>query len=161
MNLIMKLKKRAAFTLTELVVTTAVMGTLAAVAVPKFSDVNESAKENKTMANIDNIIQGALNFYNEKVTAEGRGRFPNQSAFNVAIDATSEKEIFSKIVVDNIETNEWFEIFGESIKSPYGDDKSYMYSVVAGTGQGESAAAPVLTVWDSEDPTILTKTLQP
>lgn len=39
-----KLKEQGGFTLAELVVTTAVMGTLAAVAIPRFSDVNEIAK---------------------------------------------------------------------------------------------------------------------
>lgn len=48
-------KKIAGFTLTELVVTTAIMGTLAAVSVPSFIETNAKAKANKTMSNLSDI----------------------------------------------------------------------------------------------------------
>lgn len=48
-------KNRLGFTLIELVVTTAIMGTLAAVAIPSFLETNTKAKMNKTVANISEI----------------------------------------------------------------------------------------------------------
>ena len=55
------------------------MATLATTVSPKFSGVGEGAKEKKTMADIDKIVKSANNFYNSKVTTEGRGRFPFKS----------------------------------------------------------------------------------
>ena len=76
-----KLKGRSGQSLAEFAVTTAMMATLATTAAPKFSGVGEGAKEKKTLADIDKIVKSANNFYNEKVTSEGRGRFPGQVKF--------------------------------------------------------------------------------
>ena len=74
--------------LAEFAVTTAMMATLATTAAPKFSGVGEGAKEKKTLATIDNIMKSANNFYNEKVTSEGRGRFPGQVKYDETVPAT-------------------------------------------------------------------------
>ena len=68
--------------LAEFAVTTAMMATLATTAAPKFSGVGEGAKEKKTLADIDKIMKSANNFYNAKVTSDGRGRFPGQEKYN-------------------------------------------------------------------------------
>ena len=68
--------------LAEFAVTTAMMATLATTAAPKFSGVGEGAKEKKTLADIDKILKSANNFYNERVTKDGRGRFPGQWKYN-------------------------------------------------------------------------------
>jgi hypothetical protein len=68
--------------LAEFAVTTAMMATLATTAAPKFSGVGEGAKEKKTLADIDKIMKSANNFYNAKVTGDGRGRFPGQNKYN-------------------------------------------------------------------------------
>jgi Tfp pilus assembly protein PilE len=68
--------------LAEFAVTTAMMATLATTAAPKFSGVGEGAKEKKTLADIDKIMKSANNFYNAKVTSDGRGRFPGQPKYN-------------------------------------------------------------------------------
>ncbi len=59
------IKNRKGFTLTELVVTTAIMGTLAAVAVPSFLETNTKAKTAKTMANIADIGAAIGQRFNE------------------------------------------------------------------------------------------------
>ena len=74
--------------LAEFSVTTAMMATLATTAAPKFSGVGEGAKEKKTLADIDKIMKSANNFYNAKVTSDGRGRFPGQSKYNETVPAT-------------------------------------------------------------------------
>ena len=71
--------------LAEFAVTTAMMATLATTAAPKFSGVGEGAKEKKTLADIDKILKSANNFYNERVTKDGRGRFPGQWKYNEAV----------------------------------------------------------------------------
>ena len=74
--------------LAEFAVTTAMMATLATTAAPKFSGVGEGAKEKKTLADIDKIMKSANNFYNAKVTSDGRGRFPGQNKYNETVPAT-------------------------------------------------------------------------
>ena len=71
--------------LAEFAVTTAMMATLATTAAPKFSGVGEGAKEKKTLADIDKIMKSANNFYNAKVTSDGRGRFPGQDKYNQTV----------------------------------------------------------------------------
>ena len=58
------------------------MATLATTAAPKFGSVGDGAKEKKTMASIDKILTVANNYYNAKVSEEGRGRFPGQSKYD-------------------------------------------------------------------------------
>jgi len=77
-----KLKDKGGQSLAEFAVTTAMMATLATTAAPKFSGVGEGAKEKKTMNSIDKVLKAANNFYNEKVSTEGRGRFPGQIKYD-------------------------------------------------------------------------------
>ena len=81
-NLIKKIKSNKGNSLAEFAVTTAMMATLASTAAPKFGSVGDGAKEKKTMANIDKILTVANNYYNAKVSEEGRGRFPGQSKYD-------------------------------------------------------------------------------
>lgn len=81
-KLIKKIKSVSGQSLAEFAVVTAMMGTMATVAAPKFSGVGEGAKEKKSMSTIDNIVKAANNFYNTAVADEGRGRFPGQEKFD-------------------------------------------------------------------------------
>ena len=83
------LKSTSGQSLAEFAVTTAMMATLATTAAPKFSGVGEGAKEKKTLADIDKIVKSANNFYNAKVTSEGRGRFPGQVKYNETVPDNS------------------------------------------------------------------------
>lgn len=84
-NLIKKLKSRRGNSLAEFAVTTAMMATLATTAAPKFGQVGAGAKEKKTMANIDKILTVANNYYNQTLSEEGKGRFPGQEKYDVAV----------------------------------------------------------------------------
>jgi len=84
-NLIKKLKSRKGNSLAEFAVTTAMMATLATTAAPKFGQVGAGAKEKKTMANIDKILTVANNYYNQTLSEEGKGRFPGQEKYDVAV----------------------------------------------------------------------------
>ena len=61
------------------------MATLAATAAPKLSEMSEGAKGEKSRNEIDKIIKQAGQFYQDTADQEGRGRFPNQKKFDVAI----------------------------------------------------------------------------
>jgi hypothetical protein len=81
-NLIKKLKSIKGNSLAEFAVVTAMMGTLATTAAPKFGGVGDGAKARSTIAAIDKITSVANNYYNDKVSSEGRGRFPGQTKYD-------------------------------------------------------------------------------
>ena len=126
MNIFKKIKKKiksvSGNSLAEFAVTTAMMATLATTAAPRFSGIGEGAKEKKTLAEIDKIIISASNFYNDKVVAEGRGRFPGQTKYNEPVgDYSNETELLTVIgpnannpfnLYDMAEGSKWRSIFG-------------------------------------------------
>ena len=119
-----KIKSVKGNSLAEFAVTTAMMATLATTAAPRFSGIGEGAKEKKTLAEIDKIIISASNFYNDKVVAEGRGRFPGQTKYNEPVgDYSNETELLTAIgpnatnafnLYDMAEGTKWRSIFGTS-----------------------------------------------
>ena len=71
--------------LAEFATTTALMATLAATAAPKLSEMSEGTKAEKSMNEIDKILTQARNHYQTTSDEEGRGRFPGQDKFDVAV----------------------------------------------------------------------------
>ena len=82
MKFFRRLKNNHGNSLAEFAVVTAMMGTLASTAAPKFGGVGDGAKAKQTIATLDKIKTAANNFYNAKVSEEGRGRFPGQSKYD-------------------------------------------------------------------------------
>ena len=122
------LKGRSGQSLAEFAVTTAMMATLATTAAPKFSGVGEGAKEKKTLADIDKIMKSANNFYNAKVTSEGRGRFPGQVKYNESVPDNdggyaNEDALIASIdlfeTYESEEASKWASVFGtDNVESP-------------------------------------------
>ena len=120
------LKGTSGNTLAEFAVTTAMMATLATTAAPKFSGVGEGAKEKKTLADIDKIVKSANNFYNAKVTEEGRGRFPGQVMYDgqiggYAADTLLLQGVESFTAYDDDEGSKWVSVFGTTTRNAAGD----------------------------------------
>ena len=67
----------------ELVVTTAIMGTLAAVAVPKFAEQQEEAKVRTTLVNISIIGQTFSTDFQNRLTRQGM----KEAGFNSPLNA--------------------------------------------------------------------------
>ena len=108
-TLMRQLRSTNGNSLAEFAVTTAMMATLATTAAPKFGQVGAGAKEKKTMNNIDKILTVANNFYNQTLSEEGKGRFPGQEKYDVAVggitlgegQATDEAlEIYVETILD-------------------------------------------------------------
>ena len=121
------LKSTSGNTLAEFAVTTAMMATLATTAAPKFSGVGEGAKEKKTLADIDKIVKSANNFYNTKVTEEGRGRFPGQIKYDeqiggYALDTLLQQGVAIFTSYNDEEGSNWVSVFGTTTKNAAGDD---------------------------------------
>ena len=120
------LKSTSGNTLAEFAVTTAMMATLATTAAPKFSGVGEGAKEKKTLADIDKIVKSANNFYNQKVTEEGRGRFPGQVKYDEQIGGYASDTLLQQGVsiftaYDDSEGSKWVSVFGTTTRNAAGD----------------------------------------
>jgi len=123
-NIKRKIKSISGNSLAEFAVTTAMMATLATTAAPRFSGIGEGAKEKKTLSEIDKIVIASSNFFNNKVTSEGRGRFPGQEKYDVQIGGyVSEIQLLTVIGgdapsetafngYDNAEGSNWRSIFG-------------------------------------------------
>ena len=65
-------KKQKGFTLVELMIVVAIIGVLAAVAIPKFADMLEKSREGATKGNLSAIKSAASNYY-----ADQQGMYHN------------------------------------------------------------------------------------
>ena len=125
-SIIRYLKSTKGNSLAEFAVTTAMMATLATTAAPKFSGVGEGAKEKKTMADIDKIVKSANNFYNSKVTTEGRGRFPGQTKYDAAVGGYASDSLLIAGVANFTTYNDdegenWASVFGTTTRNAAGE----------------------------------------
>ena len=131
---IRKLKSRKGNSLAEFAVTTAMMATLATTAAPKFGAVGAGAKEKKTMANIDKILTVANNYYNQTLSEEGKGRFPGQEKYDVAVGGVD--------LAEGASTDETLEAYIETIldqKVSYTDDLSEFVYVFSPSADDDDA----------------------
>ena len=162
-SIIKRIKSMNGNSLAEFAVTTAMMATLATTAAPKFSGVGEGAKEKKTMADIDKIVKSANNFYNSKVTTEGRGRFPGQTKYDAAVGGyTSDSLLVDGVAnftsYDDQEGSKWVSVFGTTTNgatAPTGhnisiaedDDKDGSFDVYSGAEEflNEFGGNPIKT----------------
>ena len=93
-----KLTIRRGQSLAEFAVITAMMATFVMTAIPKFSDVMESGKANKSIDEIDKILLQAKNFYETTAALEGRGRLPGQDKFDMEVGMyTDTTELFTDL----------------------------------------------------------------
>ena len=162
-SIIRYLKSTKGNSLAEFAVTTAMMATLATTAAPKFSGVGEGAKEKKTMADIDKIVKSANNFYNSKVTTEGRGRFPGQTKYDAAVGGYASDSLLIAGVAgftsyNDDEGSKWVSVFGtttDGAVAPSGhnisvaedDDKDGSFDVYSGAEEflNEFGGNPIKT----------------
>ena len=162
-TIIRYLKSTKGNSLAEFAVTTAMMATLATTAAPKFSGVGEGAKEKKTMADIDKIVKSANNFYNSKVTTEGRGRFPGQTKYDAAVGGYASDSLLIAGVAgftsyNDDEGSKWVSVFGtttDGAVAPSGhnisvaedDDKDGSFDVYSGAEEflNEFGGNPIKT----------------
>ncbi len=106
--------------LAEFAVITAMMATFIGTALPKFSNVMELSKGEKSINELDKILLQAKNFYETTAALEGRGRLPGQDKFNMAVGGyTDTTTLMSDLELFNDYTNEsigkkWASVFGVS-----------------------------------------------
>jgi hypothetical protein len=89
--------------------------------------MSEGAKSEKSMNEIDKILTQARNFYQTTSDEEGRGRFPGQDKFNVAVGdyagANAQADVIEALDGDGVgdfdswndsEGSKWRSVFGVS-----------------------------------------------
>ncbi|MCH7732699.1 MAG: hypothetical protein IIB44_09315 [Candidatus Marinimicrobia bacterium] len=164
-----KLKKSLGFTLTELVVTTAMMGTLAAVSVPSFIETQAKAKSTKTMSNISEIGSKLGQVYNELSGEYGEIDLIGNTDPSSSSIVASAQEILSESNTDNTEEapfnfRNWGNIYENLPTSPFGD-MPYQY-YISGPGdvtyytdnQGNVTVTVIpwqIVIFDQESPPVL------
>ena len=104
--------------LAEFAVITAMMATFVMTAVPKFSDVMEIGKVNKSIQELDKLLVQAKNFYDETATLEGRGRLPGQDKYDLQVgqytdtlDVFNDLKLFTSYDNENL-GKKWVSVFG-------------------------------------------------
>jgi hypothetical protein len=110
-------RRNSGQSLAEFAVITAMMATFLATASGKLSDMMEGGKVRKVEEEMDKILVQAQNFYQETAVQEGRGRFPGQDKYNMAVggyttelDLINDLENFEKY--DDQDGKNWCSIFG-------------------------------------------------
>ena len=104
--------------LAEFAVITAMMATFIATAIPKFSDIMEVGKANKSIEELDKILLQAKNFYETTAALEGRGRLPGQDKFDMAVGGyTDTTSLLNDLLVfesfsDAELGGKWVSVFG-------------------------------------------------
>ena len=118
--IIKKIKRQSGASLAEFAVVTAMMATFVGTSAPKFSDIMEVGKQNKSIEELDKIITQGINFYNETVKTEGRGRFPGQDKFNMIVGGYPDVDsLFKDLVLyhtgnDPVYSPKWASVFGNN-----------------------------------------------
>ena len=106
--------------LAEFATTTALMATLAATAAPKLSEMSEGAKSEKSMNEIDKILTQARNFYQTTADTEGRGRFPGQDKYDVAVGGHADEAAVIADIGPNGSFTSWNGGDGSAWRSVFG-----------------------------------------
>jgi len=146
-NILKSIRSTTGSSLAEFATVSALMATLAATAAPKLSEMSEGTKGEKSGKEIDKILTQAGNFYQATADTEGRGRFPGQEKYNVAVggyggeldiadgntqnamDATTAlSEVYTKLETFNSyedDAQDWSSVFGTTFaKYPAGANVS-------------------------------------
>ena len=113
-------KKTSGQSLAEFAVITAMMATFIVTAVPKYSDIMEMGKGNKSIEELDKLLIQAKAFYEETSNLEGRGRLPGQDKYDMQVGGyTDVIDLFNDLDTFTSYSNEtigskWVSVFGTS-----------------------------------------------
>ncbi len=122
------------------------MATFLATASSKLSDMMEGSKVRKVEEEMDKILVQAQNFYQETVTLEGRGRFPGQDKYNMAVGGyTTELDLINDLNnferYDNEDGGNWCSIFGIShVEAPMPSGAHFVNDTIAAANKCDACA---------------------
>ncbi|MFQ6677182.1 MAG: type II secretion system protein [Fidelibacterota bacterium] len=153
-NKMKMMAKRQGFTLMELVVTTAIVGTLAAFAVPSYIEAGNNAKGAKSLDNVNNIGSAIIQEYIKRAPyGDGTNAIATFAA--VADDSVKAETQVIKYLNNGVETFVTFaDIFPGGVpESPF-DNREYLISAVtAGAGEWTTSGG-IVTLTVTTQPSI-------
>ena len=120
-------KKQKGFTLVELMIVVAIIGVLAAVAIPKFADMLEKSREGATKGNLSAIKSAVSNYY-----ADQQGNYP------VALDTAS-------YVISSVTYPAFLPAYIEQLPGVKVTGKNSANAGVPGPGKNAATSAQVTT----------------
>lgn len=114
--------------LAEFAVITAMMATFVTTSLPKFSNVMEVGKSQKSIEEMDKLLVQAKNFYETTAKLEGRGRLPGQDKFNMRVGSYNDTlTLYNDLkgfitYSDQTIGSKWVSVFGKIEGSVFQDD---------------------------------------
>jgi len=135
-------KAKRGFTLIELMIVVAILGILAAVAIPAFINYMRRAKTSEATINVDRIFEGGVTYFEAEHVERGvsgsilQHCMPTGTGWTPSASASSEKFLSSSVVAEFATNESW-----KALDFSMGDNFYYQYEYYTTASGGGPASS--------------------